>query len=130
MQSVKSLETKYSYKLHNKSDTADRGFAKRAKVILDMEAAREYLNCAPSYASKLKQWFAGEDYLNPAAIAFEEIKHFHCSNVYGVDVELRDNWEFEDVFYTKDTFQRYFAEYSTDCNMFIPSELFNQGDNP
>ena len=49
MQSIKSLETKDSYKLHKKSNTANRDFAKKAKVILDMEAAREYLNCIPSY---------------------------------------------------------------------------------
>ena len=49
--------------------------------------------------------------------------------MYGVNVELKDNWGFEDVFYNQDTFQRYFSEYSTDCNMFIPSELFNHGDN-
>ena len=76
MQSVKSFETKDSYKLHDGSDTANRGFDKRAKVILDMEAAREYWNCAPSYASELKQWFAGEDYPNPSAIAFEEMDIF------------------------------------------------------
>ena len=90
MQSFKSLETKDSYKLHNGFVTANRGFVKREKVILDMEAAREYLNCALSYALKLKQWFAGEDYPNPAAISFEEITYFHCSNVYGVNVELVD----------------------------------------
>ena len=73
MQSIESLQTKDSYKLHNGSDTADRGFAKRAKMILDMEVAREYLNCAPSFASKLTQWFEGEDYPNPAAIAFEKL---------------------------------------------------------
>ena len=71
MQSVKSLETKDSYKLHDGSDTANRDFAKRAKVILDMEEAREYLNCALSYALELKQWLAGEDCPNPVAIAFE-----------------------------------------------------------
>ena len=130
MQSIKSLETKESYKLHNGYNTTSRGFAKRAKVILDMEASREYLNCAPSYASKLKQWFAGEDYPNPAAIAFEEIRRFHCSNVYGFNLELKNNWGFEDVFYTQDAFHRYFAEYITDCNMFIWSELFNHKDNP
>ena len=130
MQSIKSLETKDSYKPHNESDTANRGFAKRTKVILDMEAAREYLNCAPSYALELKQWFSGEDYPNPSAIAFEEIKRFHCSNVYRFKVELRNNLGFEDVFYNQDALQRYFAEYSTDCNMLIPSELFNHGYNP
>ena len=107
MQSIKSLKTKDSYKLHDGSNTANRDYAKREKVILDMEAAREYLNCALSYASKLKQWFVGEDYPNPAAIAFEEIKRFHCSNVYGVKVELRDNWGFEKIFtpktHSKDT---------------------------
>ena len=91
MQSIESLETKDSYKLHNGSNTANRGFFKRAKMVLDMEAAREYLNCAPSYALKLKQWFAGEDYPNPVAIAFEEIRRFHRSNAYGVKVELSDN---------------------------------------
>ena len=130
MQSIESLKTKDSYKLYNGSDTANRDFAKSKKVILDMEVAREYLNCAPSYASELKQWFAGEDYPNPAAIAFEEIKRFHCSNVYGVNVDLRKNWGFEDVFYTQDTFQRYFAKYSIDRNIFILSEFFNHGDNP
>ena len=130
MQSIKSLETKDSYKLHNRSNTANRDFAKRAKVILDMEAAREYLNCAFSYALKSKQWFTSKDYPNPAATAFEEIKRFHCSNMYGVDVELKESWGFEYVFYNQDAFHRYFAEYSTDCNMFIPSELFNHGDNP
>ena len=34
------------------------------------------------------------------------------------------------MFYTQDTFQRYFAEYSVDRNTFIPSELFNYKDNP
>ena len=50
--------------------------------------------------------------------------------MYEVKVELRYNWGFEDVFYNQDTFQRYFAEYSTDRKTFIPSELFNHGDNP
>ena len=130
MQSVKSLETKDSYKLHDRSDTANRDFAKREKVILDIEAARKYLNCSPSYALELKQWFAGEDYPKPAAIAFEEIKRFYCSNVYGVDIELKGDWGFEDVFYTQDTFQKYFAEYSTDRNTSILSELFNHRDDP
>ena len=101
MQSIESLETKDSYKLCNGYNTADRDFAKRAKVILDMEAAREYLNCAPSCALELKQWFAGEDYPNPAAIAFEEIKRFYCSNVYGVNVELRTIEDLKTCFTTK-----------------------------
>ena len=91
IQSIESLKTKDSYKVHDGSDKANRDFAKRAKVILDMETAREYLKCDLSCSLKLKQWFAGEDYPNPAAIAFEEIKCFHCSNVYGVKVELRKN---------------------------------------
>ena len=69
-----------------------------------MEVAREYLNCDLSYALELKQWFAGEDYPNPAAIAFGEIKRLHRSTVYGVKVELRDKWGFKNVFYTQDTF--------------------------
>ena len=34
------------------------------------------------------------------------------------------------MFYNQDAFHRYCAEYSTDRNMFIPSELFNHVDNP
>ena len=49
--------------------------------------------------------------------------------MYGVDLELRDKWGFEDVFYTQETSQRCFAKYRNNRNTFIPSELFNHGDD-
>ena len=70
MKRIKPLKTDNIGVGHSGSERIANNFADRADVILDMEAAREYLNCVPSYALELRQWFAGDDYPNPEEVAF------------------------------------------------------------
>ena len=96
---------------------------------MDMEAAREYLNCVPSYALELRQWFTGDNYPNLAEVAFEKIRQANRKFEYADD-ELRSDCAIEDVYNQQEAFQRYFPDYCTNCNTFIPNDLFNHGEQP
>ena len=103
MKSIKSLKTDNMCVGHSGYESIANDFLDRADVILDMEDARNYLNCIPSYALELRQWFAGDNYPNLAEVAFQKIKQANRKFEYSDD-KLRSDWRIDNVYNQQEAF--------------------------